>query len=395
MGKWEMMQKQDGSVPGYPAGDFLITATIIEGEWNETSKQIALRQGFGFVDTNIWTKVMSANPVPGLIQCSVNNEKTVDEARKGNPHIIACWANEPSFMLRDYLLKNSPRVSWAYVRKNMGIKQNTLDEDAAIQRDNPNRQCLLNRRNLMLKDNQMMLINDKVVSITNYSGNIYDFERQGAEWRVMISAPLDQHDRWQLGALPTAEAEKVLQGISDVMTIPTDGLVRIFFAVMPRTEAELVEIEEACNSWKTERDEIDAKKAASAAAEEEAALTAEAQRAEFEGTAHQPQDDEQQQQQPMDTGNDEDEAALAAAMAYEADHPVVATPPPAAPVDHDVPPPVPAKKKVVKRERKEADDTAPPATAVTADPGAAVAAPSPAKKKVVKRPVAAASSKAQ
>ena len=53
---------------------------------------------------------MVANPIPGLITCSVNTEKTMAARNAGNEHVVATWGDNPKFMLREYLLTNCAQV---------------------------------------------------------------------------------------------------------------------------------------------------------------------------------------------------------------------------------------------------------------------------------------------
>lgn len=165
IGVWTMIQQQDASMPGYPANTFTITATIMDGDWTpagQASKN-ALRAGLGFVKADTFAKIMAANPIPALITCSVNTEKTMQQRNAGNEHVVAMWGDNPKFMLRQYLLTNCARVSWPYIRKVFQIKPPTLaDEAVSLSRDDPQRPCQLNRYNLISKDGRYVFVNDKV-----------------------------------------------------------------------------------------------------------------------------------------------------------------------------------------------------------------------------------------
>ena len=251
---YTMYQKQDASVPGFPANTFTITATIMDGDWSPEgqSTKNTLRAGLGFTRADIFAKIMCANPVPALMTCSTNMEKTMQQRNAGNEHVVATWGDNVKFLLREYLLSNCPRVSWKYLRKVFQIKPATLpDEAVSISKDDPSRPCQLNRHN---QNNQYVMINDKVLNISSYTGNLWNLAEQGCEWRVMTSSMLDPDQRAQLASMSTDDAEKVLDNSSEApFLLPGEGLIKVYYAVIPMSADEAAKTDAACNSWKARR----------------------------------------------------------------------------------------------------------------------------------------------
>lgn len=117
---------------------------------------------------------MAANPIPALITCSVNTEKTMGQRNSGNEHVVAMWGDNPKFMLRQYLLTNCAQVSWQYIRKVFQIKPPTLaDEAVSLSRDDPQRPCQLNRYNLSSKDGRYVFVNDKVGTLVPFCSSCF------------------------------------------------------------------------------------------------------------------------------------------------------------------------------------------------------------------------------
>ena len=77
-----LWQRQDGSLPGFPAGAYNILAVFLEGNWTpeEQGTRNTLRKGFGINSPAQFAAIMAANSIPAIIACSPN----VDESNKRN-----------------------------------------------------------------------------------------------------------------------------------------------------------------------------------------------------------------------------------------------------------------------------------------------------------------------
>lgn len=97
---------------------------------------------------------------------------------------------------------------------------------------------------------------DKVVNVSAYKGNIGQLAKQGCQFRVMISAPLDTQARERLAEASTDVAEKTLDRMDGALFMLPDGYVRILYAVMPYTDAETKTINDALDSWRERREHL-------------------------------------------------------------------------------------------------------------------------------------------
>jgi hypothetical protein len=70
---YRLWQKQDGSIPGFPAGDYEIMAVFLEGDWSQEGQaKNTLRKGFGINNPAQFAAIMCANSIPAIIACSPN-----------------------------------------------------------------------------------------------------------------------------------------------------------------------------------------------------------------------------------------------------------------------------------------------------------------------------------
>jgi hypothetical protein len=225
-----LWQKQDGSLPGYPKGDYNILAVFLEGNWTpeEQGTKNTLRKGFGINKASEFAAIMAANSIPAIIACSPN----VDESNKrnaGRSHLTdngtlvrvffflddlidltqVCWGNGAYFCLREYLLTQCAPVSLNYVRF-----VNSLPAEGAVylQNEDTQRPCMLNRANQVKKGNQYILSGGRVLNLSEYSGNLTGLlaaNPKRCEFRVLHSVPTDPETREKLAGLSTSDAEKV------------------------------------------------------------------------------------------------------------------------------------------------------------------------------------------
>lgn len=230
-----LWQKQESS-PGYPGGDYYMTALILD---DEKDKRTLLRKTFGINDALKFSKIMAANPVPALSFCSLNVDSTASQNMGRNPATdsgtLVMWGNKTKFFLREYLLQNCPQVSFTWVKTQLGVDADAEDRYATVLHDNPNNICRLNQSNLVSKGNRYIFINDMVVNASNFSGNLSHLKDQGCEWRVMHSRVSDPQNRAQEAQMSFADAEKMLSSIP----------IYVIYAVVPfPAQEEQVEEEE-------------------------------------------------------------------------------------------------------------------------------------------------------
>ena len=313
IGNWTMWQKQE-EVPasslhdlGYPKGDFLITATSIEGLWEDETQKNTLRVGFGINDADTFAKMMSCNPVPALVIGAVNPKKVAETEKAGNTHMLPMYINKAHFLLREYLITNCASVSFAWVRRFFSVKPSFEDEDVFIQRENVKRKCLLNANNtISTPEGLIYFAGEKVVNISAFSGNIGHLKKQGCQWRVMIAVHLDGEERRRLAGADNATAEKTLDRAEGGLFPLPEGYKRILYAVVPPTPEENTSVVAAFDSWKDRRAQKEAAKShASVAGVHPLPLS---------NATDQAVKDEHQEtgQIPMETDHDEEAAQRAA-----------------------------------------------------------------------------------
>lgn len=260
-----MWQRQESATPGQPMEEYFVSATVFEGPWEKPTEKNELRRNFGINKAEDFAKMMAANPIPALALCSDNVEATVKtEGEKTVPFFV----NKAYYLFREYLLGNCASVSFQWVRRMFGIKANVEDTDVVISKANVNRTCLLNMNNILSDTNgdTFTFINDKVVNVNAFSGNLGQLKAQKCEWRVLISAPLETEARRHLARLPPAEAEKVLDRAEGASILLPDGYIRIIYAVVPFTDEDTAAVASAIGSWKERREHALAAAAAAAAA---------------------------------------------------------------------------------------------------------------------------------
>lgn len=116
---------------------------------------------------------------------------------------------------------------------------------------------MLNRDNIVTNSDGIdTFTGDKVVNVSSYKGNIGQLAKQGCEFRVMISAPLDSQARERLAEASTELAEKTLDRMDGALFMLPDGYVRVLYAVVPYTDAETNTINDALGSWRERRERI-------------------------------------------------------------------------------------------------------------------------------------------
>jgi hypothetical protein len=288
-----MWQKQEEVPPaglhdlGYPKGDFLITATAIEGPWEDEAKSNILRAGFGINDADTFGKMMSCNNIPALVIGAVDPKRVAKTEEAGNTHMMPMYMNKvypgekrvfferesliffqkkAHFLLREYLVMNCASVSFPWVRRLFGIKASLDDEDVFIQKENVKRKCLLNVNNtISTPEGLIFFAGEKVINISAFTGNLGHLKKQGCQWRVLIAVSLSDEDRQRLAEADHATAEKTLDRVEGGLFPLPEGYKRILYAVIPPTAEENTTIEAAFESWKDRRAQKDAARAHAAA----------------------------------------------------------------------------------------------------------------------------------
>jgi len=185
-----------------------------------------LNNAFGIIDIDLFSKIMPANKVP-FVCCGQTNMKKTKIDPDNHDHTVGVYVNNAEFFLREYLLAKCPKVTFAYVKKELQAKPN--DENAYIKRDIPNKPSKLNQNNLDANSN---FINNKVVNASSYTGFLKDLNDQGCEWRVMHSTPDASID------MPEEELAK----------IP----FKVIYAVMPFSQNEEQDEEEEGSLYEEE-----------------------------------------------------------------------------------------------------------------------------------------------
>lgn len=353
--KLVLSQRQESAIPGHPLEERFVTASFWEGGWDKPTEKNEVRRNFGFVGkTEDCAKFLAANPVPALAICS---ENVKDTRKTDDERIVPFYANTLFYMLHEYLTSNCLRPSFAWVRKALGIKPNVDDADAVISKANVNKPCLLNMQNLLSSaDNDSnVFINNKLVNVSAFSGNIGQLKAQGCEFRVLTTVHLDPEVRQMLAGLDAAEADKVLDRAEGAKIQLPENYMRIIYALVPRTKEETDNIMAAIDSWREHRrqpahataaavagadlggqtkmeiDHDDADAAAAQAAEEAAAIraTEEAEAAAAAAAAAAAEAEAEAEAAAMRAA-EEAEAAAAEAKAQEKKKRSRLTPPPAA-----------------------------------------------------------------
>lgn len=86
----------------------------------------------------------------------------------------------------------------------------------------------------------LVLVNGKCVCLTGgYNGKLIDLIRQGAQFRVMHSAPLKAEDRLTIAKMPTEDAEKCIDRARDAKIRFPKPPNCVVYAVVPYSEAEI------------------------------------------------------------------------------------------------------------------------------------------------------------
>lgn len=216
-----IFQKQSDGI------DYWVNAMIFD--------QDTLNQAFGIPDKDTYSKIMPNHPVPLVAVCSVNlpNTRSFDN---GNPKTkrLSVWVNSPKFFLREYVLGQCPPITYEAAKQ---LLCKNPKQHAFVTRSDPGNPSKLNEYNL---DKSFKFVNDKIVNVSYFSGDLDDLNNQGCEWRVMLAKYMDDTDRFNAAQLSPEEGTKMVEG------------TYVIYAVMPFSKSELDMYE---NPNKTEEEE--------------------------------------------------------------------------------------------------------------------------------------------
>lgn len=260
-----MWQKQDGSVPGFPAGDFMIQTTIGLYDWDKYASN-PLMTGIGITDPDQFAAIMAANTIPAIIECSLDMEKT-GQANQGrdwklDSGTIACYGNACYFFLRYYLLNMCPRVDLKYVLDAVDLDPENPPNPIHLNGTVKDRQNMLNFANYGQIGAKSMLRKEMVVNVSEFQGNLTSLmaDNGNIEFRVMHSFNMSQEDRALAANLSPEQGVKLLkgegirvelpQGGTKLIKIKPDGLYRVVYLVKPFSPEEMKRYQDAEGSWK-------------------------------------------------------------------------------------------------------------------------------------------------
>jgi hypothetical protein len=189
-------------------------------------KQPSILSNFGIPDKNVFSNILAANPVHMLTSCSINLESTRQAKVMRSEDIIKLWINDIKPFLREYLLEQTPSVSWEYVKEKLCGNRNKSDENTFIQ---TTKSSSFNDNNIHLEKGKMELINDRVVNCSYYLGELFQLKQLGCQFRVMHSQFFELPDRLEHAGLNHKDAEELIAGFP----------YKVIYAVLPYSEVEI------------------------------------------------------------------------------------------------------------------------------------------------------------
>lgn len=304
---WRMWQKQDGTLPGYPGGDFEILATLIEGDWTPEQQTVrnTLRTGFGINKADMFGAIMAANPIPAIMAIAYNRDKTAaknaDKNHATDAGTILAYANGTSFCLREYLISQCLQVSLEYIRAVFNVDADA--REISLDNGDPERPCQLNSNSVYKKGNKLTMYRTGVINLSEFTGNLTGLMATCEvpfQFRVMHSAITTSMERVKLASLSCKDGEAVLnQDVKAPVRLQSQSLSKQFYMVQVMDDDEKEQYRLADEGWRV-------RLVAEKKARDDAALRAA----------------QQQQQQPavvdaMDDGIDDDAMLQAMAQADE------------------------------------------------------------------------------
>ena len=197
--------------------------------WDQVkdSNLCKINKCFGIDDVTLFGKIMESNKISAIAICSMNHQKTPPNQEKVHDKTVSVYLNEPYFFLREYLLQCGLRISFQLVKELLCDDKDIPDKQTYIQLDNPEKPCQLNSSNIKKGG---ILINDKVINVSSYSGKLYDLEQQGVEWRVLHgNSPYNPMERITDGQLAIHQAEEIVR----------KSQYKVIYAVIPMSTEEL------------------------------------------------------------------------------------------------------------------------------------------------------------
>jgi hypothetical protein len=182
--------------------------------------QELLSEAFGITDKDIYDKIMPNHPVSLVAACSVNLDNTRSfDNNDSDKKRISVWVNSARFLTRDYVLGQCPQITFQEAKNRLCDEP---DIHAFITRGTTSK---MNQLNL---DKASKFINDKIVNVSFYTGDLNKLNAQGCQWRVMTTRNLPEWERVTNARLSPEEGNKFI-----------DNGPHVIFAVMPFTPSEL------------------------------------------------------------------------------------------------------------------------------------------------------------